>query len=519
MDICGREGLYMPEGECECPGGGEVTILAYTYSQVKALRDNGELIPGQQYRIKNYECTTTQVNTSVVPHSFDIIVTADNETTLNENARAVVRSNDNYYTTNGANLAAWEIKYSIDNDTARFGWADATNGKGVIYYMKDEHGNSAPYDFKQIVFARYQITEADDHPWFVDAWITEDAAENFPSGSTPRSVRSVLSNGITLSDTPTYFFTFSYYNGSVSDASTIAVSGEQFPCFENHIAAEKPRTAGDSVKQYNQYYELPDNVFVHDVDLSVSGVDGFTGNTLAKGCTGNTFGRVCHNNTLGEDCKNITVFYGFESNEIGDECSYLYFGPFSIENIIGQRCYDCVFENTDNANVLGPMCFSIFLASTASHSTFASACNGITLDTYGMRNVFGAGCVNINLGSGSHDNVFGPSCFGIEIDTCVDNTFGSACSNITATTLTNSAFDNGVFSIALGTNSYAMTFESGVNNVDLSAITGPISRYDFLAGTSGLWNDPITFNAVDNTYTQYVAKDSNGTLKIWNPAD
>jgi hypothetical protein len=33
----------------------------------------------------------------------------------------------------------------------RFEWA-TEKGKGVIYYMKDEWGNEAPYDFKNIQF-------------------------------------------------------------------------------------------------------------------------------------------------------------------------------------------------------------------------------------------------------------------------------------------------------------------------------------------------------------------------------
>jgi hypothetical protein len=29
-----------------------------------------------------------------------------------------------------------------------------TEGRGVIYYMKDEHGNECPYDFKNILILR-----------------------------------------------------------------------------------------------------------------------------------------------------------------------------------------------------------------------------------------------------------------------------------------------------------------------------------------------------------------------------
>ena len=46
----------------------------------------------------------------------------------------------------------------MDNDTNRFGWTDESNGKGVIYYMKDEWNNECPYDFKNIQFARWELS-------------------------------------------------------------------------------------------------------------------------------------------------------------------------------------------------------------------------------------------------------------------------------------------------------------------------------------------------------------------------
>lgn len=59
---------------------------------------------------------------------------------------------DTYYSAEDckANLSAWELKYSIDNDDTKYYWADTENGKGVIYWLKDDWGNECPYDFKQI---------------------------------------------------------------------------------------------------------------------------------------------------------------------------------------------------------------------------------------------------------------------------------------------------------------------------------------------------------------------------------
>ncbi len=72
-------------------------ITEITYAELRELRDNGELIPGMQYRITDYVTTTTQFDTRSAGHQFDIIVTADSTNTLNENARAAVHKGDDYF--------------------------------------------------------------------------------------------------------------------------------------------------------------------------------------------------------------------------------------------------------------------------------------------------------------------------------------------------------------------------------------------------------------------------------------
>ena len=133
-------------------GAASNQIIAISYTDLKTLRDNDQLVPGQQYRITDYTCTctTTQENARAVGHVFDIIVTADDASTINEVARAVKHDGDTYFA--GCDLNAWKIWYCLDNDTTRFAWADSANGKGVIYRMIDEFNNDIPYDFKNIQF-------------------------------------------------------------------------------------------------------------------------------------------------------------------------------------------------------------------------------------------------------------------------------------------------------------------------------------------------------------------------------
>lgn len=100
------------------------SVVNTTWYELKQLRDNKKLVPGMQYRITDYKCTTTQEDTQSAGHQFDIVVTADSEDTLNEVARAIKHYGDIYFA--NCNLAAWKIWYCLDNDTNRFAWADNT---------------------------------------------------------------------------------------------------------------------------------------------------------------------------------------------------------------------------------------------------------------------------------------------------------------------------------------------------------------------------------------------------------
>ena len=122
------------------------TLIKTTYSNLKSLRDNSQLIPGCWYRITNYR---TKVNSAYTTgnHYFDVLVLATSNNTLSEEARAIQHEGDTYFS--NCNLNAWKLWYSLDNDS-KYLWADTSNGRGVIYKMIDEFGNEAPYDFKNV---------------------------------------------------------------------------------------------------------------------------------------------------------------------------------------------------------------------------------------------------------------------------------------------------------------------------------------------------------------------------------
>lgn len=104
-------------------GGSGVSSFSINilWEELKELRDSAKLIPGMSYRITDYVATTSDPESRSANHPFDIIVIADDEKTLNENARAIAHEGDIYF--EKCNLAAYKLKYCLDNDTNRFSWA------------------------------------------------------------------------------------------------------------------------------------------------------------------------------------------------------------------------------------------------------------------------------------------------------------------------------------------------------------------------------------------------------------
>ena len=87
-----------------------------TWSELKTLRDSGLLTAGQWYRITDYVTTVNPVfepQARSAGHAFDILVHADSTNVLSEKAYAIQHSGDTYFA--NSNLAAWELRYTLEN--------------------------------------------------------------------------------------------------------------------------------------------------------------------------------------------------------------------------------------------------------------------------------------------------------------------------------------------------------------------------------------------------------------------
>lgn len=138
-------------------GSSAVEPVEITYSELKALKDSSGLVPGQRYKITDYETIikTDDIGTDAqIPrvksanHRFDLTVTANSTNSFDALAKASKNKDDSYF--NNSNLDAWTVYYCFDNDSE---YPVDDNCKGYIYKMVDEYNNEANFDFKNVLMA------------------------------------------------------------------------------------------------------------------------------------------------------------------------------------------------------------------------------------------------------------------------------------------------------------------------------------------------------------------------------
>lgn len=319
------------------------TIVNITYSELVDLKNNNNLLAGVSYRIIDYVTTTNGTTTdSAEPsrsagHPFDIIVRAISENQLSEVASCALHEGDTYFA--NRNLSAWQVWYDINNDTTKYTWADAENGKGVIYRMIDENQNDLPYDFKNIQFYRGKTLAKYSN--FADRMTAEDG----------------------------YYYTFCDTTTSpVSDYSITSAKG----IYNTTMGVDslKVPKLNNILFLFNSSYKYASNVsigqgtynctFAYAMTVDIKG-QGTYNLYLAGGLNGVTIGGGCHdissqniyNSYFGTACYNITVGQNITSSKlsdynknitIGNNCYDIELGIYANYVNIGNNCESCIFD-------------------------------------------------------------------------------------------------------------------------------------------------------------------------------
>ena len=326
--------------------------ISIEYSELVTLRGESGLIPGMRYRITDFVTTTTEYDTMSAGHPFDVIVTAISENKLDEDAKAALHEGDTYFSNH--KIETWKIKYCLDNNTNRFYWADdSENGKGVIYYMKDNLNNECGYDFKNILFKSPFRRSTNDENWYYT--FTTTASED------PSEVEDDTLN-------------------------------ERGHCYNNKI-----ESCGSELNHIIFMRVCYDNRFDGNYCYSMMFGEYCSNNMFKTDCNYSSFGNRCYNNTFGNGCYNNTFGNSCYNNTFGNDCTDNTFGNSCNNNMFGYNCYNNIFSSDCNGNKFGSNCIDITLYDSCVNNKFENACRDINTVKNCVNNIFKTGCKYIKL--------------------------------------------------------------------------------------------------------------------------
>ena len=328
-----------------------------TYAELVILRDNAKLIAGCLYRITDY---VTQVYSASgfersAEHPFDIIVRALSDNTLAEEAYVAPHKGDEYFA--NANLNAWKVWYCLDNDVTKYTWADVTNGKGVIYRMIDEWQNDMPYDFKNVQYKRFMVSDHSNNGELATlegrylAWGLETDA--------PRDL------SVDYTD-----FEWRYTFGVEANAEVdYSLNKQPVPYTEdmmywkqsNKLCCAKNRCGNYCVlvcvdENFHKSFSLNDVVMMASMTEDIYG--------------------ECLENTLGENNYHITLHSNPEGIHLGNSSSANIIGGYGIT--FGNKCNTMTFGNDCGSMTFGNYCDSLTFGNNNYDMTFGNYCGGIT---------------------------------------------------------------------------------------------------------------------------------------------
>lgn len=445
-------------------------VISVTYAQLKTLRDNSELIAGMYYRIIDYQCTTDQINTQSANHTFDVIVVADDESHLNENARAVKHAGDTYFA--NSKLEAWKIKYCIDNDIQRFNWArrdaiqvifeesslfvyvrcpqlDNENGFAWVFYNNSDDIEGFDYvdnwnalDYEDLIYTsttqpaigdildmsgeevRVVAIRNNDGKGIVYYMCDEYGNECHYDFKNILFKRNIVDGEYSSSNegTDMYFYTFSFLkeNETILDTSIFGNDGT--------LLNDEMQISGvfnNKIKEYYAYDYTPnptsptlwlnDSVFLSSYTYEDETYYGCRYNTIEDDGYFNTFGSDCHGNIIKKSCNGNTFYSSCCYNTLESECFNNTFGSGCSYNLLGCSCSNNTFGEGCMSNILGNACNSNTFGNDCGSNVFNPSCYTNNLSAFCSGNVFGRGCGNNFLAESTYNSKYGDGVIRVKI--------------------------------------------------------------------------------------------------------
>ncbi len=337
-----------------------------------------------------------------------------------------------------AQLDAWELKYCIDNDLNRFSWADTVKGKGVVYYLKDEFNNEAPYDFKNILLTEdeYGFTKK-----FTFNYYNEDTDVNIDASLTSgrHCYNNIIKSCYTRND-----------DGNPVQDLNYNIFTDIYDCYDNYLDEGCKYNIFDGNNIYRIRFATNNSYnYIEQSCNDLTFGNSCTWNNISWGSHDLTFGNSCANNQVGRQSFSINLKQNCYENTIGRNSYQIDLGLNCHNNTLGVGCYNIKFESNNASNNVGQSCYNLQFNAVASSNVLAHDCSG---------NLFGIAANQNQLGQFSADNMFQ----------------NGACENKLGEYNTSIIFGINADKNVIGTNAGQINyvkniiFENGCNNIKLT---------------------------------------------------
>ena len=262
------------------------------------------------------------------------------------------------------------------------------SGRGTITWMKDEHGNECPYDFKNMQFKRWMTTDSVSGREELGGKYMVADPDNCPQG-------------LSVEDTEDFIWAYTFS----SDNS----GGEQtdFSLTAEHKVRDNVMNPYDG--------GLPNNVMFGEHNY---------GNSFGANCYDNSWGNYCYYNSWGNYCQH---------NSWGNRCQYNSWGNYCQNNSWGNGCSRNSWGNNNWYNSWGNGCYGNSWGNECYYNSWGINC---------YYNSWGNGCQHNSWGNNNWYNSWGNGCqYNSWGNNCYCNSWGNECyynswgNNVTTTTV------------------------------------------------------------------------------------
>jgi len=305
-----------------------ITYNEGTYSQFVVEANNGLLTPGRFYLMDDYQTCYDQPDYD----STGTPITVGNYKTGTTEPLLLLATS-----TTGFSSTVYSISYPTDIITYDINWdtTEVTGGsaKGRITYRIDDKGNAFDYDFREVLFKRYNTYSANGS---YDGTVSIDGSGNvtgvntfFTGGTSPGDVIGIVN--------PNSAYGVDFYEVVTAITETsMVVTGHTFNAINNTLYTPSSTESGMSYKQSNiisntgfteyntftSYDNCFNNTCGNRVDATIYEEDTFLlSNNVFRSSPyiDNSFGSDFRNNTFNDDCTGNTIKHRFYNNIIDND--------------------------------------------------------------------------------------------------------------------------------------------------------------------------------------------------------